>query len=251
MAKLEEIVAYLDSELRTSEVKDYPGAMNGLQMQNDGNVSRIVSAVDASLAVVEEAARVPGSLLLVHHGMFWQGAQPITGPRLRKIKAAIEGNLAIYSSHLPLDMHPVIGNNVLLAEAIGLKSIRPILVKDGWAGGVAGEWTGSRDDLAAVVSRAVGRAVQVCPGGSNRVSSVAVITGGAGSEVVKISDMGIDAFVTGEGPHWSYIESGERGLNTIYAGHYATETFGIRRLGSDLAGEFGLGFEFLEREGGL
>ena len=129
-------------------MKDYPGAMNGLQMENDGNISRVISAVDASLAVIKEAAQTRNSLLLVHHGMFWQGAQPLTGAFFRKIKAAMEGNLAIYSSHLPLDMHPVVGNNVLLAEAIGLESVRPILVKDGWATGIAGEWAGSRDELA-------------------------------------------------------------------------------------------------------
>jgi dinuclear metal center YbgI/SA1388 family protein len=251
MANLKEIVEYLDSELRVSEVKDYPGAMNGLQMENDGNISRVISAVDASLAVIKEAAQTRNSLLLVHHGMFWQGAQPLTGAFFRKIKAAMEGNLAIYSSHLPLDMHPVVGNNVLLAEAIGLESVRPILVKDGWATGIAGEWAGSRDELAEAVKRAVGRDVQVCPGGDDRVSSVAVITGGAGSEVAKIAGLGFDAFVTGEGAHWSFIESEERGLNTFYAGHYATETFGVRRLGRDLAGEFELQSVFLDREGGL
>ncbi len=251
MANLKEIVEYLDSELRTSEVKDYPGAMNGLQMENDGNISRIISAVDASLAVIEEAARSPNSLLLVHHGMFWQGAQPLTGPFFRKVKAAMAGNLAIYSSHLPLDMHPVIGNNVLLAEAIGLQSLRPILVKDGWATGIAGEWEGSSDALALAIEKAVGRSVRMCPGGSDRVSSVAVITGGAGSEVAKIAGLGLDAFVTGEGAHWSFIESEERGLNTFYAGHYATETFGVRRLGRDLASKFSLKYEFLNRHGGL
>jgi dinuclear metal center YbgI/SA1388 family protein len=251
MSKLNEIVEYLDSELRVSEVKDYPGAMNGLQMENDGNISRIVSAVDASLAVIEEAARVPNSLLLVHHGMFWQGAQPFTGAFFRKINVAMKANLAIYSSHLPLDMHPVIGNNVLLAEAIGLKSITPILVKDGWATGVVGEWGASRDDLTNAVVKAVGRNVHLCPGGVNQISSVAVITGGAGSEVAKIAGLGLDAFVTGEGAHWSFIESEERGLNTFYAGHYATETFGVKRLGLDLGYKFGLESVFLEREGGL
>lgn len=251
MADLQEIVEYLDSELRTSEVKDYPGAMNGLQMENDGTISRIVSAVDASLSVVEEAAKTRDSLLLVHHGMFWQGAQALTGAFYKKIRAAIEGNLAIYSSHLPLDMNPMIGNNVLLAEAIGLDSIRPILVKDGWATGVAGDWKGSRDDLVVAVSSAVGRDVQVCPGGSREVRSVAVITGGAGSEVAKIADLGLDAFVTGEGAHWSFIESEELGLNTLYAGHYATETFGVCRLGSEVAQKFGKKSAFIARNGGL
>ncbi len=250
MADLQEIVAFLDGELRTSEIEDYPGALNGLQLENSGGIDRVISAVDASLAVVEEAAR-QGGLLLVHHGMFWQGAQPLTGSFFRKIRAAIKGDLAIYSSHLPLDMHPAHGNNVLLARAIGLSSIEPVLVKRGFPAGVAGRCAGTREDLALAVAKAVGREVRVCPGGRSEISSVAVITGGAGSEVAKISKSGFDAFVTGEGPHWSYIEAEERGLNVIYAGHYATETFGVRDLGEHLASRFGINHDFIHRAGGL
>ena len=251
MAKLTEITKYLDSELRTAEVKDYPGAMNGLQLENSGEITQIFSAVDASLAVVEEAARLPGSLLLVHHGMFWQGPQALTGSFYRKIQAGIQADLAIYSSHLPLDMHPVIGNNVLLAQAIGLQAICPILIKDGWATGVTGDWDGDRESLTQAVARAVGKEVHVCAAGSHRISSVAIITGGAGSEIAKIADLGIGTFVTGEGSHWTFIESEERRMNTIYAGHYATETFGVRRLGQLLSEKFNLPTQFLVRSGGL
>ena len=251
MAKLTEITKYLDSELRTAEVKDYPGAMNGLQLENSGEITQIFSAVDASLAVIQAAVEVPNSLLLVHHGMFWQGAQAITGALYQKLRAAMHANLAIYSSHLPLDMHPVIGNNVLLAQKIGLTAIQPILVKDGWATGVSGTWDGSRETLARATEKAVGREITVCPGGRDTISSVAVITGGAGSEVAKIAALGIDAFVTGEGSHWTFIESEERGLNTFYAGHYATETFGVRRLGQLLSEKFNLPTQFLVRSGGL
>jgi len=251
MADLKEIVAFLDAELRISEIKDYPGAMNGLQLENDGKVERIFSAVDASLAVVEEAAAAGGGLLLVHHGMFWQGAQPITGAFFRKISAAISGNLAIYSAHLPLDWHPVHGNNVLLAQAIGLRDISPILEKDGWPMGVAGFWGKSREDLVSATAAAVGRSVTLCPGGSEMIGKAAVITGGAGSEVGRIAGLGLDAFVTGEGPHWSFIEAEDSGLNVIYAGHYATETFGVRSLASRIAETFKVESRFLRRDGGL
>lgn len=251
MANLQKIVGWLDAELNTSEIQDYPGAMNGLQLENDGEVSCVISAVDASLAAVQEAAKIPGSLLLVHHGMFWQGSQPLIGPFFRKIKAAMDANMAIYSSHLPLDMHPVFGNNVLLAEALGLVSVEPILMKNGWPMGVAGEWKGNRDEFATKVSKAVGRDVHVCPGGSSEIRTVAVITGGAGSEGAKISALKIDAFVTGEGPHWSFIDAEERGLNVFYAGHYATETFGVRRLGEMIAERFGLDRHYIARVGGL
>lgn len=251
MADLKEIVAFLDTELRLSEIKDYPGAMNGLQLENDGTVERVFCAVDASLAVVEEAAAAGGGLLLVHHGMFWQGAQPITGAFHRKITAAIRSNLAIYSAHLPLDWHPVHGNNVLLAKAIGLREISPILVKDGWPMGVAGLWEGSRSELVEATSASVGREVTLCPGGGDQIVKVAVMTGGAGSEVSKIAGLGVDAFITGEGPHWSFIEAEEKELNVIYAGHYATETLGVKSLGSKTGEIFGIESRFIHRNGGL
>lgn len=250
MANLKEIVEYLDAELRISEIKDYPGAMNGLQLENSGEVKFIHSAVDASLGVIEEAAK-KGGLLLVHHGMFWQGAQPLTDAFYRKIKAAIEGDLAIYSCHLPLDFHAKIGNNVLLAEKIGLRNISPALEKDGWATAVVGNWGKSREQLVSAVETAVGRKSIVCPGGGKEVGRVAVVTGGAGSEVGKIATLGVDAFVTGEGPHWSFVEAEEKRMNVVYAGHYATETFGVDRLGAALGDRFGSGYTFVERQGGL
>jgi dinuclear metal center YbgI/SA1388 family protein len=250
MADLREIVTFLDSELRTSEIKDYPGAFNGLQLENDGTVNRVISAVDASLAVIREAAK-EGGLLLVHHGMLWQGAQHISGPFYQKLKAAMDGNLAIYSSHLPLDFHPEFGNNALLARAIGLKSIRPILPRDGFASAVAGEWVGSREELCAAVGRAVNHPVHLCAEGSEKPVQVAVMTGGAGSEVGKIADLGIDTFVTGEGSHASFITAEERLMNVLYAGHYATETFGVRALGELISSKYGLKSTFLERQGGM
>jgi dinuclear metal center YbgI/SA1388 family protein len=250
MADLREIINFLDCELKTSEIRDYPGALNGLQLENNGTVNRVISAVDASLAVIEEAAK-EGGLLLVHHGMFWQGAQKITGPYFQKLKAAINGNLAIYSAHLPLDFHPEIGNNILLARAIGLKSIQPILPKDGFATAVIGEWDGSRNGLQKSIEIAVGRPAQSCACGSETPRKVAVMTGGAGSEVAKIAELGIDSFVTGEGPHWSFIEAEEKKMNVFYAGHYATETFGVRALGELIAEKFGIKATFLERLSGL
>lgn len=251
MADLYEIVEYLDALLDTAAIKDYPGALNGLQLANNGQVDRVISAVDASLAVVEEAAKSGGGLLLVHHGMFWQGAKPITGALYRKIRAAMDGNLAIYSSHLPLDMHSDYGNNVLLAQAIGLEEIGPILVKDGFPMGVAGVFGKSREELATAVEHAVGREVTVCKGGEEEVRKVAVITGGAGSEISRVAAQGVDSFVTGEGPHWTYIEAEELGMNVVYAGHYATETFGVRAISEHLAECFGLTTCFVERHGGL
>src|SRR6478735_5685306 len=151
MVSLDELVTYLDRELRTAEIPDYPGAMNGLQLANGGEVGRIVAAVDASLPVITAAAEGGPGLLIVHHGMFWQGVQPVTGAFYRKLKIAMDAGLAIYSSHLPLDVHPVLGNNAVLARAIGLQDPVPFFDQKGQDIGLRGTWRGSRDELIGVL----------------------------------------------------------------------------------------------------
>lgn len=249
---LMEMVGYLDSELRVSSIADYPGAVNGLQLANEVGVGRIVAAVDASLPVIEAAAAGGPGLLVVHHGMFWQGAQPVTGAIYRKLRIAMEAGLAIYSSHLPLDVHPEWGNNILLARAVGLGDVQPFFEHNGILLGLRGRWSGSRGELAEVVGNALdGGRVHVCPGGPERISSVAVITGGAGSEVAKVAAAGVDAFITGEGPHWSYPLAEELGINVFYGGHYATETFGVIALAKALASRYGLEWTFIDHPTGL
>ena len=249
MADLSELVAYLEAELKTSSIKDYPGALNGLQLENGGKVERIVAAVDASLAVIEAAAERGPGLLLVHHGMFWQGVQPIRGPLFRKLKVAMDAGLAIYSSHLPLDLHPELGNNVQLARAVGLTEMQPFMESKGTAMGLKGKWLGSRQELVERVSKAVDGPVHLCPGGTEQIASVGLVTGGAGSEVAQA--VGVDAFITGEGPHWSYPLAEELGMNVLYAGHYATETFGVKAFAADLSARFGIPWSFLDRPTGL
>lgn len=166
MKKLPALVSTLDAFLGTSRIADYPGAVNGLQIANGGSVSRIVAAVDACERVIREASRVKGTLLIVHHGLFWSGAQPVTGALYRKMKAAIEGDLALYSSHLPLDLHSKVGNNALLAKALGIKSVKPALELKGQPVGVIGIIAPeTRDQFAKRLSKAVGGDVHFAPGG--------------------------------------------------------------------------------------
>lgn len=245
------LTGFLDTELRIGEIADYSGAVNGLQLENGGEVTRLIAAVDASLSVIEAAAAGGPGLLLVHHGMFWQGAQPVRGAVYRKLKIAMDAGLAIYSAHLPLDVHPQWGNNILLAQAIGLRDPVPFLDWKGRPMGLRGGWVGTREQLVAATAAAVGGPVHVCPGGKDRISSVGLVTGGAGSEVAAAAASGIDAFVTGEGPHWSYPLAEELGLNVLYAGHYATETFGVKALAQELSQRFGLPWEFIDRPTGL
>lgn len=261
MADLAEIVRFLDAELRIAEIPDYSGAVNGLQLQNNGTVTRVAAAVDASLPVVRKAIAAGADLLIVHHGMFWQGAQPLTGAFYQKIHEAMQANLAIYSAHLPLDVHPQWGNNALLAEAIGMTITGTFLPYKGQNVGVTGEMEHGlqsapstparlhRDELRQRLETAVGGPVLLCPAGPEFIQSVGLCTGGAGSEIA--AARGLDAFISGEGPHWSYPLAEELGINLYLAGHYATETFGVRRIAEILASHFPINAEFIDHPTGL
>lgn len=251
MVSLAEVVAFLDAELKTATIDDYPGAVNGLQLANKGVIGRVVAAVDASLPVVEKAAEGGPGLLIVHHGMFWQGVQPVTGAFYRKLKISMEAGLAIYSSHLPLDVHPRWGNNRLLCDAIGLSDVEPFFERKGGTLGLRGSWRGLRDALVQAVKTSVDGPVHVCGSGPDCNLKVGLITGGAGSEVAKVAASGVDTFVTGEGPHWSYPLAEELGMNLLFAGHYATETFGVKAVSRLISGEFGLPWSFLDHPTGL
>ena len=251
MASLQEIVAFLDAELRISEIPDYSGAVNGLQLENGGTVTKVAAAVDASLPVVEAAVAEGADLLVVHHGMFWQGAQPLTRVFYRKIKTAMDGGLAIYSAHLPLDVHPELGNNALMMKAMGFEVDGTFMPSKGIELGLVATVDVGREDLVERVRKAVGGGVHLCPGGPERVKKLGLVTGGAGSEVAVAAAAGIDTFISGEGPHWSYPLAEELGINVLYAGHYATETFGVKALGTRLAADFGLASCFIDHPTGL
>ena len=245
MVDLMTIVKALDEELRTSEIPDYGGALNGLQLENNGEVTRVALAVDASLAVIEEAVSVGADLLIVHHGLFWQGAQRITAGVYKKLNAAMSNNLAVYSSHLPLDIHPKLGNNAVLAEKIGLESPEPFFDWKGIQLGLVGDWSKSWEQLVSAVEQEVG-ILLTSHQEREKVGRLGVITGGAGSEVQAVRDCGIDTFLSGEGPHWSFPLAQEIGLSYLLAGHYATEVFGVNALGKFLTEIFQLPVSFLD-----
>ena len=251
MSALAPIVTHLDRYLRTAEVADYSGAWNGLQVENSGAVVKIAAAVDACEAVIAEAVARGASLLLVHHGLFWGGVQPLTGVVRRKVKAALDGDLAIYSSHLPLDLHPVVGNNALLAQALGFKRCAPFFFEKGAHLGVQTRAALSLSELARRLERVLGSAPHLAPGGPGKTARIGIVTGGAGGEVARAAAEGVDTFITGEGPHHSYTLAEELGVNLFYAGHYATETFGVRALAAQVAGKFRVPWEFIDHPTGL
>jgi dinuclear metal center YbgI/SA1388 family protein len=251
MPKLRTLTDYLHETLRLEQIPDYPTAINGLQLENNGRVTRIAAAVDATLPVIRKAIAEDADLLVVHHGMFWQGAQPITGGAYARLRLAIENNLAIYSAHIPLDVHPRYGNNALLAKALGLKNCDPFFPWKGILLGVRATVNLKRDSLAKTLGKALHGPVHVCPGGPATVRNIGIITGGAGSEIATVAREGIDTFITGEGPHWSYTAAEELGLNILYGGHYATETFGVRALVEHLGSRFKVPHSFIDHPTGL
>jgi len=252
MANLNEIVAYLDTELQIATVPDYSGAMNGLQLKNDGNVSKVGSAVDASLPTIVKAIEAGVDLLIVHHGMFWHGAQKLVGAQYEKIKLAMDANLAIYSAHIPLDIHPLYGNNVLLSQLIGMNEAEAYHDWKGVKLGLRQRMDIELGELLQRVEAAVGTSIHYCKGAErDSVGMVGVITGGAGSELQSMVDEGVNTFITGEGPHWSYPLAEELGVNIIYAGHYATETFGVRKLMDLIAEQFSMSKYFVFHPTGL
>ncbi len=245
------IVKHCDQILRTREIGDYDGAVNGLQVENSGTVTRIAATVDASLTTVRLAIAAKADLLLVHHGLFWSPRQPWTGKNYELLRLLAENNLAVYSSHLPLDAHPKLGNNAQLCTALGLKSLKPFFFSHGQNIGFKAVARISRAELAARLARATGVKPQLLPGGNELCERIGVVTGGAGGELQRAADEGVDTFITGEGPHWTFALAEDLGLNVFYAGHYATETFGVKALAATLSEKFSVPWVFLDHPTGL
>jgi dinuclear metal center YbgI/SA1388 family protein len=249
--RLDELREYLDDYLRLAEVPDFSGALNGLQVDSPREVRFLAAAVDASQASVDRAVASDADLLLVHHGLFWDGNQPLTGRRYRRLKAILDADLAVYSAHLPLDVHPEVGNNAVLARELGIEPRGRFGEYKGMPLGVWGELDASREELAERASRVLGAPVKLVPGGPGRVRRVGVITGGAGDEIGAAIGAGLDAFLTGEARHHNFFDAEEGGLNLLLGGHYATEVWGVRALAAHLAERFGLEWMFIDHPTGL
>jgi dinuclear metal center YbgI/SA1388 family protein len=245
------LASHCDEILRTGEIGDYDGAMNGLQAENSGTVTKIAAAVDASLSTIQLAIKARADLLIAHHGLFWNKRQPWTGKNYKLLRLLVENNLAVYSSHLPLDAHPKLGNNVLLCQALGLARLKPFFYEHGQMLGFKSVAKISRAELAKRLERATGVKPKVIPGGDEICRQIGVVTGGAGAELKLAAKEGVDTFITGEGPHWTFALAEERGMNVFYGGHYATETFGVKALAAHLSRKFKVPWEFLDYPSGL
>lgn len=251
MAELESILHFLEETFAFSQFPDYSNALNGLQVGGPADVSRLVVAVDASEATIQAGVREGGDLLLVHHGLFWDGPGPITGARFRKVKALLEGPMALVALHLPLDAHPRLGNCALLAREVGLEPVGTFAPYQGEEIGWWARTDEGRDLLRARLEEAVAGPVRLISGGPERLQRVGFLTGSGASNLGEAAALGLDALVTGEAAHHHFHDAMELGINLYLAGHYATETFGVKALGEVLAGEFGLESTFLDFPTGL
>ena len=245
------VIGYLDDLLNIAHTPDYPGAVNGLQLDNNGTIRKVAAAVDFSSRAVALGLEEKADLLLVHHGMFWSGIQTITGSRFERMKSMIEGGMAVYSAHLPLDCHPTFGNNMLLSRELELEPNGPFAHFKTFPIGVRGK---SDMPLARLVER-VGKFSEA-NGGSALTTSFksntvvgqwAMCTGGGASAdtLQEAAATGIETLIVGEGPHWTAVEADDSGLVIIYAGHYATETVGVRALAQHVAERFNLEWTFI------
>jgi len=251
MATALQLAEFADRLLGSRVISDYPNAVNGLQVDTDQPVAALAAAVDFSSRSVKGAIKAGANLLIVHHGAFWGGAEPLTGARYRTFRLLIENSLGVYSSHLPLDCHPRLGNNVLLAETLGLKIDSSFGFHKGTSIGVAGESDSSLSNLTVAITRFAqehfGR-IHHTPAAAGRLVGRWAICSGAGADsdtLREAKERKIETLIVGEGAHWTAVDAEENNIVIVYAGHYATETLGVQALAKALAAEFTIPWHFI------
>jgi dinuclear metal center YbgI/SA1388 family protein len=257
MAKLKAIADRLDEVLRTREIPDYPTAVNGIQLENRGDIHGVAVAVDCSQRTIEGTIAAGANLLIVHHGLLWGGVQPIRGALYERLYRLLASDVAVYSSHLPLDAHPELGNNVLLAAKLGLVPNGGFARAEGTEIGVRGECALLTSEIVAradaFAKRHGGRALATVYDPSRTTRRWGICSGGGASAATlrEAVALGLDTLIVGEGPHWTAVDAPELGLVIVYAGHYATETLGVQALGQLVEREFALPWRFIEAPTGL
>lgn len=247
----DELVRYLDEYLKVGEIAD--GSKNGLQVEGRPEVRRLALAVDACLESFQKAVQVRADMLLVHHGLFWESYQPLKGAFLRRVRVLLDGGVSLYAAHLPLDAHVEVGNNVALARLLGLEVVGPFGEYHGVSVGVEARLptAAAPQEFAQLAQGRLGTEVVLLAYGPPRVQRVGIISGGGAEMTAQAAARGLDLFLTGERSHTFYHEAEEQGLHVLYAGHYVTETVGVKALGQHLAERFGLETTFLDVPTGL
>ncbi len=246
MAQRDEMVRFLDEYLSITTIED--ASNNGLQMQGGERVETVGLAVDAGLETYRKAVGEACDLLLVHHGFIWHGLPSVTGVHYQHVKYLLDNRLNLYAAHLPLDLHPESGNNIVLARILGLSNIVPFGIYKGRPIGFAGDLTepGSTDGIATALRTRLGGDTLVLPFGPACVRRVGIVSGGGGDCLPEAVEKGIDCFVTGEPDHENHHAALEGHVNVVYCGHYHSEQVGVKAMGEVLAKRFGVKTVFLD-----
>jgi dinuclear metal center YbgI/SA1388 family protein len=250
--KRDELIAYLDEYLRVKEIEDT--SQNGLQVEGPEEVTKVALAVDGCQAAFERAVTAEAQLLFVHHGLFWDKPLCLVGPLFLRVKTLIEGGCGLYAAHLPLDLHPEVGNNAELARLLELKETRAFGQHQGNQIGIGGvlDPPVPLDVLVERLARATGASpVRVLAHGPAEASQVGCISGWGADLMDQAADAGFDTFITGETSHTFFHQAAEWGLNVLYGGPYATETLGVKALARHLEVKFGLQTTFLDIPTGM
>ena len=247
MPKLSDIVEFCDIYTRQNTIKDFPGAHNGLQIENNGTITKVAASVDAGQVPFDQAIAAKADFLICHHGIFWNAPTPLPAHNHKKIKTALEGNLAVYGSHLPLDCHPEIGNNILLAKALELKPIGSCITYEGIdIATIAAGLSGGRQELAKRLKALFPKTYNPIEYGSEHPERIAILTGSGQSAVNRLKINKIDTLITGELRQHHFNMAQELGLNLYPCGHYATEVFGVKALAEKVSEQFNIEWCFIE-----
>lgn len=257
MSSAADLAQLANDVLRCRETPDYSLALNGLQVDNSAPITRIAAAVDCSQRTIQGAIDLGANLLVVHHGLFWGGLQPLTGAHLTRVRALLTHDIALYSAHLPLDTHESMGNSYLMARELGLTPTGGFARYQTIFCGVQGAANLATADLVAACDRFArshgGQAVASAYTPTRRTQRWAIVTGaGINADTMReATELGIDTIITGEGPHWSAVDAEEKGLVIVYAGHYATETLGVQALATWMAERASVPWSFVAAPTGL
>ena len=253
MVKLNEIVKFLDEFLFINEIPD--SSNNGLQVQGNEKVTKVAVCVDACISAFEKAKEQGAELIICHHGLSWKDSlKYITNNNYKRISYLIKNGISLYAAHLPLDMHKQIGNNILFAKMLKLVNIKPFGRFEKYFIGYKGEFEISQniDNVIAIINKNLNTSFKVLPFGNHNIKTVAIISGKGGSDMLKeaIND-NIDLFITGEISHGHYHIAKEGNINVIAAGHYKTETLGVKAIASVLKHKFDIDYVFIDVPTGL
>ena len=249
MADLKSITEFCDQRTKKSTITDFENAFNGLQLENNGTITKVGAAVDAGQIPFELAIEEKVDFLICHHGLFWNPIAPLVAHNYKKIQTAIAGNLAVYSSHLPLDCHEEIGNNALLSEALGLEPLSQFLDYKGTPIGLISKAPlGGCIELQEKLRDLFPSTYSEILHGSPKPEKVAILTGSGQSAIPELLENKVDTLITGELRQHHYNMAQELKLNLFPCGHYATEIFGVQRLAKEVADKFKIEWTFLKQD---